>query len=96
MCAIHNFICTHDAKEWPFSGTGGERYHGNGNYHDFDPAHGEVDPSKIDADVRCDEIAQAMWEQYQQICVERDARGDSDGTTDKMSEEETEGETDDF
>jgi hypothetical protein len=96
LCAIHNFICTHDAKEGPLSGPGGEHYHGNDNCHDFDPAHGEVDPREIDADVRRDEIAQAMWEQYQQICVERDARGDSDGTTDEMSEEETERETDDF
>jgi len=98
LCAIHNFIHTHNAEEESLPGTGDEPRHHNDNYDDgFDPD--EVDPTvEIDADVRRDEIAQAMWEDYQQICAERDAQRDSDETTDEAGEEETdeEEETDDL
>jgi hypothetical protein len=75
----------HDAEEESLPGTGDGPRH-----HNYDDGFDEVDPMvEMDADARRDEIAQAMWEDYQQICAERDAQRDSDETTDEAGEEET-------
>jgi hypothetical protein len=95
LCAIHNFIRTHDAEGESLSGTGDGPHHGNENHDDFDPD--GVDPmvaAEMDADVRRDEIAQAMWEDYQRIRAERHAQGDLNETTDEEEEESDEEESD--
>jgi len=95
LCAIHNFICVHDAKEseelvtHAHDGPG----HGGNYYREDDDSFGPglVDP-EVDADVRRDEIAQKMWDDYQRISAERAAEHGSGETDDEETDDE---ETDD-
>ena len=86
LCAIHNFIRTHDVQEESVYRTGDGPHYDNDDYHD-DGGFDGVDPAEINADARRDGIAQMMWEQYQHICAERD---DSDETTDETSDDSEE------
>ena len=75
LCAIHNFILLHDQDEGPLSE---ERqlhdqvWHADGEYLD----EGE---EETEMKVRRDQIAKAMWEDYQSILAERrEAKSDMD------------------
>jgi hypothetical protein len=96
LCAIHNFIRTHDAKEGPLSGTGDGPHHDNNNNHDdigFNRE--EVNLEQGDADTRRDRIAQEMWEDYQRVVAERGIQGSDDEGSDDDTGEDTDEDTDD-
>ena len=72
LSALHNFICIHDPKEGPIIG--------NGNHNSADGGDGqegstgpvlEDGNSEEEPDAWWDQIAEAMWADYQYICQER-------------------------
>jgi hypothetical protein len=85
LCAIYNFIRTHDHNEGPIL----ERDLHNQNYEDFEG--GDLDFGEPEQgatmSARRDQIAQAMWEDYQQILIQRGAENLGD-STDKDSDVE--------
>ena len=71
LSALHNFICIHDPKEGPVIG--------NGNHNSADGGDGqegstgpvlEDGNSEEELDAQWDQIAKAMWADYQRICQE--------------------------
>jgi hypothetical protein len=93
LCAIHNFIRIHDTDEGSLSGDNGPRISNDGNNDQDNVDHVGVD-LEDEADVRRDQIAQEMWDDYQRICAERRSRSDSDETTDDDDDESSD--EDDF
>ena len=71
LCAIHNFIRTHDSNEGPSLE---ERDLHNHDYADFEAA-GDLNLEEPEQETtmtaRRDQIAQEMWEDYQRIIMER-------------------------
>ena len=95
LCAIHNFICTHDIDE---SLTEPEFVDYIPNDHDHNAsaaAAAEADRSSGRRDI----IAQQMWDDYVRICNERGI-GEDDQSGDEYEEfegeEEDKGEGDDI
>lgn|ERR1700722_5247602 len=76
LCAIHNFICQHDPTE------GNLPEQENLIFNSEDPAYRtSLEDAKEDeggGNVRQDEIAWGMWDDYQQIIAERGAQGAMD------------------
>jgi len=74
LAAIHNFIRTYDADDEDPLATNGDNA-GLGNF-DGDGGH-TFARTRDDVDERRDQIAQAMWDDYRQVCMERgiDAEG---------------------
>lgn len=66
LTSIHNFICSHDSDgHAPHTANGGPN-HNDSN----DEAH-PVFTLKEEVDQQWDQIAQAMWDDYWQLCEER-------------------------
>jgi hypothetical protein len=85
LCAIHNFIQCHDADEESPSATDDSFDHHN---EDNEP-HGEqvVDPEEEnEVDQQRDQIAQAMWDDYQRVCAERDIQGGGSSSESELSD----------
>jgi hypothetical protein len=88
LSAIHNFIQLHDPKEakLPEYDTGHQDFTFNaGDGMAQQGAHDNDDDIPDEVKIRCDRIAQAMWESYQKILEERkqnddDSEDDDDGT----------------
>jgi hypothetical protein len=70
LCAIHNFIQVHDPDEGPLSDTGDLPAHEPDDYHP-DPTPAAELEAATDAHAKRDSIAQAMWEDYQDILARR-------------------------
>jgi hypothetical protein len=92
MCCIHNFICTH-ASDQLEDGDLFEPDCGNDcDDHDCIPEAAALMPDEPCA--RRDRIAQQMWDDYMEICNERDhdsdseAREDEDNTGDEDGDED--------
>lgn len=70
LSAIHNFIHLHDPDDRPLTGNGDDTMH---DYLDENPP--PPSPARTheheEVDARRDRIAQAMWDDYQQVCAER-------------------------
>jgi hypothetical protein len=84
LCAIHNFIRHHDAND-PSQPAPDDAFD---HHNDDDQPHGEqaVDPEEEnEADQQRNQIAQAMWDDYQWVCAARDIQ---DSSEDEMSDDE--------
>jgi hypothetical protein len=69
LCAIHNFICEHDPEEGSLASNDFlDRAH-------FAPAT-EVEGVEAGDDQRHEDIANAMWVDYQRVLAERNLLGD--------------------
>jgi len=68
LAVIHNFIHLYDPEEGTLEGDINDSIHGhfgeNSNPHAPTTVEDEVD-------IRCDHIAQAMWDDYKRVCKER-------------------------
>jgi hypothetical protein len=85
LCAIHNFIRTHDPKEDELPNLGNSEYSSSipnpGDDGVRQMNHGENDVSD-DVTVRRDKIAQDMWDSYQRVLEDRELEGDESGYED--------------
>ena len=70
LCAIHNFIAKYDPSEGPFPGRAANDYY---DYYDDDNFTG-VEPEEASA--KRDQIADMMWQSYQQTLEEMDLGSD--------------------
>ena len=88
LCAIHNFISIHDPTEEVIFADGDNEDDGPVGGDDIAPA-----PAAIEVDipsVRRDNIAQAMWQDYLTVCMERgihDEDDDSEGGGSELEED---------
>ena len=83
LCAIHNFICTHDTND---TLTEPEFMDYTNDNHDHDAsmaAAAEADHSSERRDI----IAQQMWDDYMRICSERDINEGEEDDDDKGEDE---------
>jgi hypothetical protein len=83
LCAIHNFIQEHDPNE--LEGEIGEP-EGRDGFDDLENEDGPPAPENEAATNMRNQIAQDMWDQYQQVLAERMA--DVDGFSDTSDIEE--------
>jgi hypothetical protein len=83
LCAIHNFISVHDPTEvvYPDDDDGDAPA---GDDH-IAPAAAAIEVDS--ASVRRDQIAQAMWEDYLAVCLERGIGDDSEDEDNVLEEE---------
>ena len=86
LCAIHNFIRKHDPDEGPLLEARDHR--GRDVGHDI-PATEEVEQQGTTMGTKRDQIAQAMWEDYQRVLVERGTQDSDSLDDDELSDEET-------
>src|ERR1700722_532687 len=81
LCAVHNFICLHDPDEGLIPGLDLPVFQ-------EDQAGGSfaAEPNDLEdgggGSMRCDEIAQAMWEDYQRVLIERDISDENENLDD--------------
>jgi hypothetical protein len=86
LCAIHNFIRIHDSSEGQLLE---ERdLHGQ-DYHIFDQEVpiGEEEEQTGEMSARRDQIAREMWEDYQQVVMQRGLDDSEDSENDLVVEE---------
>lgn len=98
LAAIHNYICEHsDADEDnPLKMNGGDidiadmvnaRHESHDNFNEDDGLTFDDD----NVDERRDQIARAMWDDYQKVCMERrNIAGGTDGSTESDNDDEDE------
>lgn len=89
LAAIHNFICEHsDADDDnPLKMNGGDMVNA-GHDGDSNEDDGPI-LNNVDVDERRDQIARAMWDDYQKVCKERRIIG-TDGSTESDSDDDDE------
>jgi hypothetical protein len=90
LAAIHNFICEHsDADDDnPLKMNGGNMVNASHESHDEDRDDGPTF-NDDDVDERRDQIARAMWDDYQEVCRER-RNIRTDGSTESDSDDDDE------
>jgi hypothetical protein len=90
LCTLHNFIRHHDPEEGALPKLSDAGHHNA--YQDATADQGEVEGEVEEGggNARRDEIAQAMWDDYQRILAERLANGDDGDDEDEEGEEEEE------
>jgi hypothetical protein len=90
LCAIHNFIPTHDTDDRDDILTEPEFIDHTSDDHDNASiaAAAEADCSSN----RCDIIAQQMWDDYMQICSERGINEDEEDNDEEDNEDDDNGE----
>jgi hypothetical protein len=81
LCAVYNFICLHDPDEGLIPGLDLPVFQ-------EDQAGGSfaAEPNDLEDEgggsTRCDEITQAMWEDYQHVLTERDISDENENSDD--------------
>jgi hypothetical protein len=75
--AIHNFIRSHDSDDNELQTANDNAIHDHS-----DDEGGPIFMPEEEVDERRDQIAQEMWEDYQQVCEERGIGLDSSDTSD--------------
>jgi hypothetical protein len=91
LCTIHNFIRMHDGDEGPLLGQNNTHLYDNSDGNTHPAAAGIVEQEE--ADLRRDQIAEAMWADYQRVCQERgigedDSEPEDDDELGDLSEDE--------
>jgi hypothetical protein len=89
LCAIHNFIRTHEPSQPEDDGESGDEVDGDQQYPDDDQAmDGAADAGGENLDGRahqmCKEIAEAMWADYQGLMRQRDMENSSESDGDSV------------
>jgi DDE superfamily endonuclease len=99
LAAIHNFICEHsDADDDNhLEMNGGDTFTGNASHDNFNDSEDDgLIFNDENVDERRDQIAQAMWDDYQKVCKDRKLErarrnvGTDNGTTDSDSDDDDE------
>lgn len=76
LCAIHNFICAHDPNEDPPAEISDFFDDGVGSTDDGGNFLVAGEEGQSEASIKCDQIAQAMWVQYQKVLADRALNND--------------------
>jgi hypothetical protein len=85
LTAIHNFIRTYDTDDDDPLAMNGD----NTSHNDFDEDRGPTFArNRDDVDERRDQIAQAMWDDYRQVCMERGIDADGPAGSDDDDDDE--------
>jgi hypothetical protein len=91
LCAIHNFIRLHDLDEGPLPGVDGasdKDTSSQAEQPDLDAVVGQDTASEMSS--MRDQIAEAMWDQYQRVLQEREL-ADIDSEVDDLLASDSEG-----